>query len=146
MYIYTNVNFPLIIEYMEKEKHNLLKVRNVSFVFFFSIFPYWHATNVFIEYNRLQNTSKQIETYIQLDSWKYCQNYHIVEPNNMLPNFGNQKIGFVNNCICQKGRYFVPIVMPHFIIYYVLDKLCIFFFLIFVYFKLTSIKLVYYTK
>ena len=51
---------------------------------------------------------------------------YIVEPNNMLPNFGNQKIGFLNNYICQKGRYFVPVVMQQLIIYYILHKLYIF--------------------
>ena len=34
----------------------------------------------------------------------------IVEPNKMMPNYGSQKVTFVNNCICEKGRYFVPMV------------------------------------
>ena len=72
MYKYTNANFLFFTEYMEKEKHNLLKVGNISFVFWFSIFAFKPATNVFIEYKQL------LETYLQLESWKYCQNCHIV--------------------------------------------------------------------
>ena len=45
-----------------------------------------------------------------VESWKYCQHCEIVEPNKMLPNHGNQKIGFLTDCLCQKGRYFVPTV------------------------------------
>ena len=43
-----------------------------------------------------------------VESWKYCQHCEIVEPNKMLPNYGNQKISFLTDCLCQKGRYFVP--------------------------------------
>ena len=45
-----------------------------------------------------------------VESWKYCQHCEIVEPNKMPPNYGNQKISFLTDCLCQKGRYFVPTV------------------------------------
>ena len=96
--------------------------------------------NYIIEYNRLQNTSQQLDTYIQLESWKYCQNCHIVEPNNMLPNFGHQKIGFLKHCICQKGRYFVPMVIENFFFYFSFYIKWCFFFQVLVYLKLKSIK------
>ena len=35
---------------------------------------------------------------------------NIVEPNKMMPNYGSQKVTFLSNCICEKGRYFVPMV------------------------------------
>ena len=35
---------------------------------------------------------------------------NIVEPNKMMPNYGSQKVTFLSNCICEKGRYFVRMV------------------------------------
>ena len=30
--------------------------------------------------------------------------------NKMMPNYGSQKVTFLSNCICEKGRYFVRMV------------------------------------
>ena len=35
---------------------------------------------------------------------------HGVEPNKMLPTFGHQKLKPLTDCICTKGRYFIPMV------------------------------------
>ena len=56
-----------------------------------------------------------MENYIKYESWK-C---HIVEPNKMLPNYGHQKMTPLTNCICSKGRYFVP--MVYLTIYFLLS-------------------------
>ena len=54
--------------------------------------------------------ANNLENYIKYESWKYCDKCHIVEPNKMLPNYGHQKMTPITNCICSKGRYFVPMV------------------------------------
>ena len=54
--------------------------------------------------------ANNLENYIKYESWKYCDKRHIVEPNKMLPNYGHQKMMSITNCICSKGRYFVPMV------------------------------------
>ena len=54
--------------------------------------------------------ANNLENYIKYESWKYCDKCHIVEPNKMLPNYGHQKMTPIRNCICSKGRYFVPMV------------------------------------
>ena len=53
---------------------------------------------------------ENLVNYATLESWKYCEKCHIVEPNIMLPTYGNQKMGHITSCICTKGRYFVPMV------------------------------------
>ena len=58
----------------------------------------------------LQKTVDNLDKYVRIESWKYCKRCKIVEPNKMMPNYGSQKVTFVNNCICEKGRYFVPMV------------------------------------
>ena len=58
----------------------------------------------------LQKTVNNLEKYVRIEGWKYCKRCKIVEPNKMMPNYGSQKVTFVNNCICEKGRYFVPMV------------------------------------
>ena len=58
----------------------------------------------------LQDTDNNLIQYIKVESWKYCQKCHSVQPNKMMPNFGKQKMTFVTNCICEKGRYSVPMV------------------------------------
>ena len=51
-----------------------------------------------------------LTNYVKYESWKYCDRCHIVVPNKMLPTYGNQKLTYLTNCICTKGRYFVPMV------------------------------------
>ena len=60
--------------------------------------------------NELEKDAKNFIQYVTVESWKYCQHCGIVEPNRMLPNYGNQKISFLADCLCQEGRYFVPTV------------------------------------
>lgn len=48
--------------------------------------------------------------FVKCESWKYCEKYNIVEPNKMLPTCGHQKLTPLTNCICTKGRCFVPMV------------------------------------
>ena len=53
---------------------------------------------------------ENLVNYATLESWKYCEKCHIIEPNKMLPTYGNQKMGHTTSCIYTKGRYFVPMV------------------------------------
>ena len=91
--------------------YNYLFVYNVNLIF------YLLNNTLLIS---LQNTTiykKQLETYIQLESCKYCQTSNIVEPNNMMSNFGHQKVGFLNNC--QKRQYLAPMIIQQlFFIYF----------------------------
>ena len=66
----------------------------------------------------LRTISQNLLNYVNFESWKYCQKCHLVEPNNMLPNYGNQKLTYIKNCICEKGRYFVPTVCIFLIFYF----------------------------
>ena len=54
-----------------------------------------------------QSTVNNLIQYIKVESWKYCRKCYSVEPNKMMPNFGKQKMTFITNYICQKGRYSV---------------------------------------
>ena len=65
-----------------------------------------------------------LTNYVKYESWKYCERWHIVEPNKMLPNYGKQKMTHLNNCICTKGRYFVPLVWI-ILIYFLKSVSCI---------------------
>ena len=53
----------------------------------------------------LQSTVNNLIQYVKVESWKYCQKCHSVQPNKMMPNSGKQKMTFITNCICEKGRY-----------------------------------------
>ena len=75
--------------------------------------------------DELEKNVKNLLEYVMVESWKYCEHCGIVEPNKMLPNYGNQKISFLTDCLCQKGRYFVPTV--RFIFYF----FCMCYFLIY---------------
>ena len=57
----------------------------------------------------LQSTVNNLIQYVKVESWKYCQKCHSVQPNKMMPNSGKQKMTFITNCICEKGRYSVYI-------------------------------------
>ena len=69
-----------------------------------NLIPYFLANET------LRNVTKNLENYCKYESWRYCDKCHIVEPNKMLPTFGHQKSTTFTNCICTKGRYFVPMV------------------------------------
>ena len=58
----------------------------------------------------LQIKTGNLISYITEESWQYCDRYKIVEPNKILPNYEKQKMKHINNCVCEKGRYFVPMV------------------------------------
>ena len=58
----------------------------------------------------LQKVADNLTHYVKYESWKFCEKCHIVEPNKMLPTYGNQKLTHKTSCICTKGRYFVPMV------------------------------------
>ena len=65
---------------------------------------------LFLANELLRDIASNLDNYIKYESWKYCDKCHIVEPNKMLPNYGHQKMTPITNCICSKGRYFVPMV------------------------------------
>ena len=65
----------------------------------------------------LQSTVNNLIQYVKVESWKYCQKCHSVQPNKMMPNSGKQKMTFITNCICEKGRYSVYIYIYIYIIY-----------------------------
>ena len=71
--------------------------------FVFSVFSF--AVN-----ENLRKVTDNLTIYIEYESWKCCNNCHIVELNKILPTFGNQKLTHLTNCICTKGRYFVPMI------------------------------------
>ena len=58
----------------------------------------------------LQKVADNLTHYVKYESWKFCEKCHIVEPNKILPTYGNQKLTHKTSCICTKGRYFVPMV------------------------------------
>ena len=58
----------------------------------------------------LQKVADNLTHYVKCESWKFCEKCHIVEPNKILPTYGNQKLTHKTSCICTKGRYFVPMV------------------------------------
>ena len=58
----------------------------------------------------LSKVATTLTNYVKYESWNYCEKCYIVEPNKMLPTYGNQKKTHLKNCICTKGRYFVPMV------------------------------------
>ena len=58
----------------------------------------------------LQKVADTLTHYVKYESWKFCEKCHIVEPNKILPTYGNQKLTHKTSCICTKGRYFVPMV------------------------------------
>ena len=68
----------------------------------------------------LQSTVNNLIQYVKVESWKYCQKCHSVQPNKMMPNSGKQKMTFITNCICEKGRYSVYIyIYIHYIYIYI---------------------------
>ena len=58
----------------------------------------------------LQKVADNLTHYVKYESWKFFEKCHIVEPNKILPTYGNQKLTHKTSCICTKGRYFVPMV------------------------------------
>ena len=58
----------------------------------------------------LSKVATNLTNYVKYESWNYCEKCHIVEPNKMLPTYGNQKMMHLKNCIYTTGRYFVPMV------------------------------------
>ena len=58
----------------------------------------------------LRDITANLENYVKFESWKYCEKCHIVKPNKVLPTYDHQKTAPLTNCICTKGRYFVPMV------------------------------------
>ena len=47
--------------------------------------------SLFLVNKELRTVSEKLVNYVNFESWKYCEKCHLVEPNNMLPNYGNQK-------------------------------------------------------
>ena len=86
--------------------------------------------------DELEKNVKNLIEYVTVESWKYCQDCGIVEPNKMLPNYGNQKLSFLNDCLCQKGRYFVPTVRFTFIYFF-----CMYYFLYYKAFSIGAVTL-----
>ena len=41
----------------------------------------------FVVNGELQKTRKNLSKYVKVESWKYRENCHMVEPNKMLPNY-----------------------------------------------------------
>ena len=58
----------------------------------------------------LHDITANLENYVKFESWKYCEKCHIANPNKVLPTYDHQKTAPLTNCICTKGRYFVPMV------------------------------------
>ena len=72
----------------------------------------------FLVNKEVQTISANLLNYINFESWKYCERCHLVEPNNMLPNYGDQKLTYIRNWICKKGRLFVPMACLFYIFYF----------------------------
>ena len=74
----------------------------------------------------LRHITANLENYVKFESWKYCEKCHIVEPNKMLPTYGHQKMAPLTNCICTKGRYFVPMVCLNILWHFINNFKCCF--------------------
>ena len=72
----------------------------------------------FLVNKEVRTISANLLNYVNFESWKYCEKCHMVKPNNMLPNYGKQKLTYIRNCICGKGRYFVPMVCIFYTFYF----------------------------
>ena len=90
----------------------------------------------------LQKVADNLTHYVKYESWKFCEKCHIVEPNKILPTYGNQKLTHKTSCICTKGRYFVPMVRVFLsfisktfktVIYYIYIYLYIYIYIIYIY-------------
>ena len=102
---------------MSKLLKNIFKINlSLQFVNYLTINAaqfYELFLSIFIFFPGNENLNKvasNLNNYVKYQSWKYCNRCHIVEPKKMLPNYGKQKMTHLNNCICTKGRYFVPMV------------------------------------
>ena len=85
-------------------------------VYIYAKFFYRHFSSLFIcliffySQRNLQKATDNLTNYIKFESSKFCQKCHIVEPSKMVPTYGNQKLTHLTDCICTKGKYFVPMV------------------------------------
>ena len=72
----------------------------------------------FLVKKEVRTISANLLNYVNYESWKYCEKCDMVEPNNMLPNYGKQNLTYIRNCIWEKGRCFVPMVCIFYILYF----------------------------
>ena len=94
----------------------------------------------------LQKVTDNLTNYVKYESWKYCKKCHIVEPNKMLPTYGKQKLNHLTDCICTKGRYFVPMVCIYlFIIEYIhiYIYICVYIYIYILYIYKTQVPQLY---
>ena len=66
--------------------------------------------NLTIEYSDLQETVAKLTEWVKYESWSYCKTCHLLYTSKMLPTYGTGKIDYAKNCVCSKGRYYVPMV------------------------------------
>ena len=75
----------------------------------------------FLVKKEVRTISANLLNYVNYESWKYCEKCDMVEPNNMLPNYGKQNLTYIRNCIWEKEdalfqwcAYFIYYILEYF--------------------------------